>query len=100
MYTRKSLCANNVANASKPLAATDDFTVSRCPPDGQLVLAAVHVAAVVVDTHTHDCVPSEPSASEYKAQPLGHKGDTSVSHTPTYNNDPLVSSRPVDRLRA
>jgi hypothetical protein len=52
------------ANASKPLVATDDVTVSRWPPDGQLVFAEVHEVTVADDNQTHDCMPSEASASE------------------------------------
>jgi hypothetical protein len=63
MYKHVSSCTSDIANANKPLDVDADLIVSRCPPDGQLVLAAVHVAAVA-DTQTHDGTPSEPSASE------------------------------------
>ena len=55
-YGVSSAATRLVAYANSPLVpvAVDAFIVSKWLPDGQLVLAAVHEAAVVDDTRTHE----------------------------------------------
>lgn len=52
-----------------PLVDVDDFTVAKCVPAGQLLLATVHVALLAYDL-THELCPSLPS-SRYHVQPDG-----------------------------